>query len=92
MQGLKFVEILKVTFQKPASNNELIVKTAYFNSKLQTIINPTQIQVALELTKQQILNLVQQWISESSNWTVLSVDNHYLNVVKYEPIKGSSYI
>ncbi|XP_068675341.1 uncharacterized protein [Montipora foliosa] len=32
------------------------------------------------------------WISEGSGWTVQSVDNHYLNVVKYEPMKGSSYI
>ena len=27
-----------------------------------------------------------------TSWTVESVDNHYLNVVKYEPMKGSSYI
>ena len=25
-------------------------------------------------------------------WTVQSVDNHYINIVKYEPMKGSSYI
>ena len=33
-----------------------------------------------------------QWISEGSGWTIQSVDNHYLNIVKYEPMKGSSYI
>ena len=31
-------------------------------------------------------------ISEGSGWTVKSVDNHYLNVVKYQPMRGSSYI
>ena len=31
-------------------------------------------------------------ISEGSGWTIESVDNHYLNVVKYKPMNGSSYI
>ena len=42
--------------------------------------------------KNQILNIVAQWISEGSGWTIESVDSHYLNIVQYEPIKGSSYI
>ena len=67
-------------------------KTAYFNSKPQTIINNTEIPEALQLTKQQILNFVAQWISEGSGWTIESVDNHYLNIVEYQPMKGSSYI
>ena len=36
--------------------------------------------------------MVAVWISEGSGWTVESVDNHYINVVQYEPMKGSSYI
>ena len=36
--------------------------------------------------------MIAQWISEGSGWTIESVDNHYLNIVKYEPMKGSSYI
>ena len=91
MKGLKFVETLRVTFKK-STNNEIMYKTAYFNSKPQTIINNTEINEALQLSKQQILNITAQWISEGSGWTVESVDNHYLNTVKYEPMKGSSYI
>ena len=91
MKGLKFVETLMVTFKKLA-NNEIIQKTAYFNSKPQTIINNTEIPEALQLSKQQILNMIAQWVSEGSGWTVESVDNHYLNIVQYQPIKGSSYI
>ena len=36
--------------------------------------------------------MVAQWISEGSGWTIQSVDNHYLNIVQYQPMKGSSYI
>ena len=91
MKGLKFAETLKVTFKK-LSNKEIVYKTAYFNSKPQTIINNTEIPKSLQLSEQQILNLVAVWISEGSGWTVESVDNHYLNIVQYQPMKGSSYI
>ena len=91
MKGLKFVETLKVTFKKLV-NDETVYKTAYFNSKPQTIINNTEIPGALQLSKQQILNIIAQWISEGSGWTIESVDNHYLNIVQYQPMKGSSYI
>ena len=92
MTGLKFVETLRVTFEKQLGREEKIMKTAYFNSQPQTITNDTQIELALSLSKQVILNKIAVWISEGSGWTVQSVDNHYLNVVKYEPMKGSSYI
>ena len=82
MKGLKFVETLKVTFKKSV-NDETVYKTAHFNSKAQTIINNTEIPEALQLSKQQILNMVAQWISEGSGWTIESVDNHYLNIVPH---------
>ena len=91
MKGLKFIETLKVTFSK-AKDDGLIYKSAFFNSKPQTIINNLSIPESLQTSKQQILNFVAQWISEGSGWTIQAVDNHYLNIVKYKPMKGSSYI
>ena len=91
MKGLKFVETLKVTFKKLAKD-EIVYKTAYFNSKPQTIINKTEINKSLQSSKDHILNMIAQWISEGSGWTVESVDNHYLNIVQYQPMKASSYI
>ena len=91
MKGFKFVETLQATFTK-FSSDEIVTKTVYFNSKAQTIINHTEIHGALQMSKQTILNKIAQWISEGSGWTIQSVDNHYLNVVKYKPMNGSSYI
>ena len=83
MKGLKFVETLKVTFTK-MSDVEIVHKTAYFNSLAETIINNLEITESLQVSKQNILNKIAVWISEGSGWTVQSVDNHYLNVVKYQ--------
>ena len=46
---------------------------------------------ALKLSKDHILNIIAKWISEGSGWTIQSVDNHFLNIVQYQPLKGSSY-
>ena len=72
MKGLKYVETLKVTFSK-MSDGETVIKNAYFNSTPQTIINQIEINEALQMSKQNILNLISQWISEGSGWTIQSV-------------------
>ena len=91
MKGFTYVETLEVTFEK-MSNDDIINKTAYFNSDTETIINDNEIVKSLEYSKERILNIISVWISEGSGWTVKSVNNLYLNIVKYNPIKGSSYI
>ena len=91
IKGLKFIETLSVTFKKFV-NNETVYKTAYFNSKPQTIINDLGIPESLQLSKEQILNIIAQWIFEGSGWTIESVDNHHLNIVQYKPMNNSSYI
>ena len=91
MKGLKFVETLKIRLKK-VSNDGILEQTNYFNNKPQTIIHNTEIPESLQLSKDQILNMIAKWISEGSGWTIQSVDNHYLNIVQYQPMKGSSYI
>ena len=65
MKGLKFVETLKVTFKK-MTNDKIVYKIAYFNSKPKTIINNVEILKSLQSSKDQILNIIAQWISEGS--------------------------
>ena len=90
-KGFKFVETLQVKFIKH-SNNKKILKNGYFNSTTDLIINETDIKLAIQVSQQQILNKIAQWISEGSGWTIQSIENHYINIVNYDPLKGSSYI
>ena len=91
MKGLKFNETLKITFEKQ-NGDKLIEKEAYFNAKPQRVTNEEEISNLLQITQQQIVNMIQQWISEGSGWTIQSVDGHFINVVMYRPLRGSSYI
>ena len=90
-KGFKFVETLQVKFFKQ-SNDKNIQKNGYFNSTTDLIINETDIKLAIQASQQHILNKIAQWISEGSGWTIQSIENHYINIVNYSPLKGSSYI
>ena len=89
-KGLKFTETLKLTFEK-YDGGPRKTETAYFRCTAKTIINKNQIELALLLTRQQILNSAANWMKESG-WMVQSVDSHYLDITKYQPLKGGGYI
>ena len=92
MKGLKFSETLKVTFEKELwRDSGFTYKTAYFNSKTKMVINLDGL-INVTSSKDEVLNSIGVWISEGSGWVIDKIDNHYVNVVKYVPLKGSSYI
>jgi len=55
-------------------------------------MNIIDLNQQLKITQEQILKKIGQWLSEGSGWRIDKIDNHYLNVVKYKPMKGKSYI
>ena len=91
MKGLKFNEVLKITFEKQ-KGDELIEEKPYFITKKQTLTNEVEITNFLETTQQEIVNKIERWISKGSAWIIKSVDGHFINVAKYRPLKGSTYI
>ena len=91
LKGFKYIETLKMTFEKQLGNKTTI-KTAYFNSKSKTLINENEINEVIQTSRQELMKAIGQWISEGSGWTIKSVDGHYINLTKYKPLKGSSYI
>ena len=91
LKGFKYIETLKMTFEKQLGNKTTI-KTAHFNGRARTIINEKEIDEVLQTSRQELMKAIGQWISEGSGWTILSVDGHYINLTKYEPLNGTSYI
>ena len=91
MKGFKLLEIIKVTFEK-TSGEDTITKTAYFNSSNHVVLNETDLRDALKISNEQLMNKIGVWISEGSGWKIKSVDKHYVNIARYKPMEGSSYI
>ena len=57
-----------------------------------TINNKYEIQIALDKADEEINNGIATWLSEGSGWVVEEVQHHYVNIVKYVPLRGSSYL
>ena len=91
LKGFKYIETLKMTFEKQLGG-KIITKTVYFNSKTKTLINENEINEVLQTSRQELMKIISQWLSEGSGWTIKSVDAHYINLTKYAPMNGSSYI
>ena len=67
-------------------------KDAYFNSNAFTILNEYQIIDALDKAAEEINNKIAVWLSEGSGWTIEEIRSHFVNIVKYLPLRGNSYI
>ena len=97
MKGFKFIETPEVTFEKDTIDSKTgkcvsIYKTAFFNGKAKTITKVDDIEPELNMSRQEILNVIDKWVSEGSGCVVDRIDSHYINVTLYKPLNGSSYI
>ena len=75
MKGFKFIETLEVTFEKNNIDSKTgkrvsIYKTAFFNSKAKTITKTNGIEPELNMSRQEILNVIDKWVSEGSGWVI----------------------
>ena len=84
MKGFKFIETLEVTFEKDTIDSKTgkrlsIYKTAFFNGKAKTITKD-DIEPELNMSRQEILNMIDKWGSEGLGWVINQIDNHYINM------------
>ena len=86
-----------VTFEKDTIDSKTgkrvsIYKTAFFSGKAKTITKAIDIEHEPSMSRQEIMNMIDKWVSEGSGWVIDSINNHYINVTTYKPLNGLSYI
>ena len=67
-------------------------KNPYFNSNTFTIMKSDEILDALDIAFEEIKNKVAVWLSESSQRVMEEILGHYINIAKYVPLRGNSYL
>ena len=82
----------KDTIDSKTGKRVSIYKTAFFNDKAKTITKVDDIEPELNMSRQEILNVIDKWVSEGSVWVIDRIDSHYINVTLYKPLNGSSYM
>ena len=71
---------------------EWIYKTVYLNGKTKTIVKANDIEHEVSMSRQEILNTIDKWVSKGSGWVIDRIDSHYIKVTTYQSLNGSSYI
>ena len=84
--------VLKVEMTKAQGDGKRKVQQPYFSSKPYTILSQHDIENAKEEGHQRIDSQIDKWTKEGSGWVVNRVICLYVNIAKYQPLKGSSYI
>ena len=100
MKGFKFIETLEITFMKNKVEkldlinkiNTIVYKAAFFIGKAKAITKANDLENELSMSRQEILNTIDKWVSEGLGWVIDRIDSHYINVTTYQPLNGSSYI
>ena len=97
MKGFKFIKTLEVTFEKDTIDSKTgkhvsIYKKAFFNGKAKIVTKVDDIEPKLNISRQEILDTIDKWVSEGSGWVIERKDGHYINVTLYKPLNDSSYI
>ena len=68
------------------------VNNGFFKSKAGVIINENDIERVISEAGNELINRISEWISEGSGWVIKSVDKHKIDISKYKPLRGSSYL
>ena len=68
------------------------VNVGFFKSNAREIINKYDIETVISDAGNERINRISEWISEGSGWVIKSVDKHEIDISKYKPLRGSSYL
>ena len=83
---------LVLEFKKIGNNDETRHSNFYSNLKSETTIKESDIDNLFESIYITILSNIQKFIGKSLSWTIDSVIDHTVDISKYNPSAGSSYI
>ena len=66
--------------------------TVPLSSKSLKITRKSEIRKALKNHKEDILRKIDRYINLGSGWAIGSIKNHFINIYRYKPLRGKSYI
>ena len=82
---------MNATLNKEKINGYTEYASVYFNSITKTVIN-LDFEYSIDKSFEEILYRIDNWINEGSGWVVESINSEYVNISKYAPLFGSSFI
>ena len=89
IKSLKYQITVAGLLNKHNMNGYIDYASVYFNSATKTVINS---KYNLDKSFQEILYIIDNWITEVSGWIIESIEAQYMDISIYSPLIGSTYI
>ena len=92
LEGVKFQLALNIHLRKirPDGGEEYTNSTFRYNQ--QVLLRAAEIKKALDEAFPYILGILEKWTQNGSGWTVDYISTLWLDIAKYQPLRGGSYI
>ena len=92
LKGIKFQLAVKVNLRKDRHDSEPVYQPAHLRTKQHTLMQAHTIDAALPNVHAQLLRKLEQFTRNGSGWVVDNVDTLWLDIARFQPLKGGSYL
>ena len=92
LNGIKFQLALKVQLQKESPDGTEEFTNPVLRHKQKALLQASEIKEALDKAKPHLLELLEKWTQRGSGWVVDRVQTLWLDIARYQPLRGGSYI
>ena len=92
LEGVKFQLALNIHLRKIKQDGSEECTNSVFRYKQQALLQPVEIEKTLDEAFPHILGILEKWTQNGSGWTVDYISTLWLDIAKYQPLRGSSYI
>ena len=92
LTSFKFQLAFKVQLSKARPDGTEEYTDPVLRHKQETIIQKSEISIALDQAIPYILELLEKWTQRGSGWVVDQIKTLWIDIARYQPLRGSSYI
>ena len=90
--GLKFQLALKVDLVKVNPDGSEEYTDPVLRHKQEAVLQKSEITAALRQALPRVLETLEKWTQRGSGWAVVQVHTLWLDIARYQPLRGGSYI
>ena len=92
LKGMKFQLALKVKLSKANQDGTAEFTSPVLRNKQEAILQAHEIGEALDRAFPRIIETLEKWTQRGSGWVVDRVETLWLDIARYQPLRGGSYI
>jgi len=92
LKGVKFQLSLKVKLQKNKPDGSEEYTDPVLRHQQESVLKANEINEALDRAFPSIQEKLEKWTQKGSGWVVDGVETLWLDVARYQPLRGGSYI